>query len=351
VRQVLLRIPIPGTEQVLTLYGYGAMMCLGFLAAILLAAHLAKRRKQSPDVVYNIALLCFFGGILGARLFFVVQYSGQFPNLLDLVKIWEGGLTFYGGFLLAVASVVAYLVTTRRPILYWLDVIAPGVALGEGFGRMGCFLNGCCYGDTCPTGWGLAWPVGSIPWQHYAERFLASAGWSGAPETLAALGMTAAQPAGAAAGTLAGSLAAAWHAPAIYPAQFLSLASAVLLTLVLYTMWRWKRRHGQVLFSLILLYGISRFLLEILRADEASVYLLGLPTLLEGLGRQALAARLPGMTISQNVAIVMVLVGVGGLVLLARSRRPQIQADYAPPAAAPAPENSPQPKRRKRRER
>jgi phosphatidylglycerol:prolipoprotein diacylglycerol transferase len=349
VRQVLLRIPIPGTEQVLTLYGYGAMMCLGFLAAILVAAHLAKRQKQPPDVVYNIALLCFFGGILGARLFFVVQYSGQFPHLLDLVKIWEGGLTFYGGFLLAVLAVASYLVATGRPILYWLDILAPGVALGEGFGRIGCFLNGCCYGDVCPTGWGLAWPVGSIPWQHYAEQFLASAGWPSAPGALAALGMTPAQPAGAAAGALAGSLAAAWHAPAIYPAQLLSLLNAALLTLVLYTMWRWKRRHGQIIFALILLYGVSRFLLEILRADEAAVYLLGLPTLLEALGMHATAARLPGMTISQNVAIGMAVAGVVGLVLLARSRRPTLQADYVPPA--PAPEDSPEPKRGKRRER
>jgi len=350
VRQVLLRIPIPGADQVLTLYGYGAMMCLGFLAAILLAAHLAKRRKQSPEVVYNIALLCFFGGILGARLFFVVQHSGQFPRLVDLVKIWEGGLTFYGGFLLAVAAVVTYLAATGRPVLYWLDILAPGVALGEGFGRMGCFLNGCCYGDVCRTGWGPAWPAGSIPWQHYAEPFLASAGWSQAPGSLAALGMTPAQPVGAAAGALAGSLAAAWQAPAIYPTQLLSLLNAVLLTLVLCALWRWKRRHGQVLLSLILLYGVSRFLLEVLRADEAPVYLLGLPTLLEALGLQATAARLPGMTISQNVAVAMVAGGAAGLVLLARRRHPQLQAGYDPPAET-RPVESPDSKRGKRRER
>jgi phosphatidylglycerol:prolipoprotein diacylglycerol transferase len=349
VRQILLRVPIPGTDLVLTLYGYGAMMCLGFLAAILTAAHLAKRQKQSPDVVYNIALLCFFGGIFGARLFYVVQYSGQFPRLWDLVRIWEGGLTFYGGFLLAVAAVVAYLKITRRPVLYWLDIVAPGVALGEGLGRVGCFLNGCCYGDVCRTGLGFAWPVGTIPWYHYAEQLLGSAAWFDPARSPASLGMTPAQPAGAAAGALMGSLAAAWHAPVIYPAQLLSLANAVLLAVVLYTMWRWKRRHGQVLMTLMLLYGISRFLLEALRADETPAYLLGLPTLLETLGFAQAAARLPGMTISQNVAVGLVLASLVGLLWLARSRSPRLQADYVPPAEPT--EDSPQARRKKRRER
>lgn len=346
-RQILLRLPIPGTEQVLTLYGYGAMMCLGFLAAILLAAHLAKRRKQPPDVVYNIALVCFFGGIFGARLFYVVQNSGQFPRLWDLVRIWEGGLTFYGGFLMAVAAVVVYLKATGRPILYWLDIVAPGVALGEGFGRLGCLLNGCCYGDVCQTSLGFAWPVGTIPWYHYAEQFLGSSAWFDPARPLAGLGMTPAEPAGAAAGALMGSLAAAWHAPVIYPAQLLSLLNAVLLAVVLYSMWRWKRRHGQVLLALMLLYGVSRFLLEMLRADEASAYLLGLPTLLEALGLGQAAARLPRMTISMNVAAAMVVVSLLALVYLGRSRRPELQADYAPPPEPPA--DSPQPKRRKRR--
>jgi phosphatidylglycerol:prolipoprotein diacylglycerol transferase len=339
-------MPIPGTEHVLSLYGYGAMMCLGFLAAILVSSRLAKRQGQPPDVVYNIALLCFFGGILGARLFYVVQFSGEFPSFLDLVKIWEGGLTFYGGFLMAVAAVVAYLAATRRPILYWLDMVAPGVALGEGFGRMGCFLNGCCYGDICRWGLGMSWPVGSIPWHHYAA---AAAPWQQAAAGLAAQGLTPETPPAAAGGAILGAMAAAWHMPLIYPAQLLSLVNAVLLSAVLYAMWRWKRRHGQILFSLMLLYGISRFLLEALRADEDAVYLLGLPSLLEGLGLRDAAMRLPGLTISQNVAIALVLASVAALALLARSRRRTLQADYAPPVDTP--EKPPDPKAGRRRTR
>jgi len=339
VRPILLRIPLPGVEPMVTLYGYGAMMCLGFLAAILVAAHRAKRLNQSPDVVYNIALFSFLGGLVGARLFFVVQYGGQFHRVWDLLKIWEGGLTFYGGFLLAAVLVVAYLKAAGRPVLYWLDILAPSLALGEGFGRIGCFMNGCCYGDVCHTAGGFAWPVGSIPWQHYADAYLESLG-------LGTLDAGQVDP-----GAAVGALAAAWHMPAIQPTQLYSLANGLLLFLALAATFSWKRRHGQVFFAFILLYAVSRFLLEFLRADEAEAYLLGLPTLLGAAGFPQEAARLHLLTISQNVAIGMAAVAVAALALLARSRRRELQADYAPPAmpAAPAPATRAERRRKEKR--
>ncbi len=339
-RQILFRIPLPGSEHALTIYGYGAMLCIGFLLAILLAARRAKRLGQSPDVIYNVALFCFFGGLIGARLFYVIQYGEHFRSPLDFLKIWEGGLTFYGGFLLAIVAAIGYLRFAKQPILYWLDIIAPSVALGEAFGRLGCFLNGCCYGDVCPAGSGaswatFAWPAGTIPWQHYADQYLAT------------LSLSAAAGGGATDGALTGSLLAVWHAPAIYPAQLLSFLNGLLLFLLLVAMFRHKRRHGQILFMFMLLYGVSRFLLEWLRADEARVYLLGLPTLLESLGYTQAAARLPLLTISQNVAIGMVVGSVIVLALLERSTRPELQAEYAPAPAVEAPPVSKKAKRRK----
>jgi phosphatidylglycerol:prolipoprotein diacylglycerol transferase len=337
VRQILLRIPIPGTEHGLTLYGYGAMMCLGFLLAILVAARRARRLGQPPDIIYNAALFCFFGGLIGSRLFYVIQYGEHFHSIWDLVKIWEGGLTFYGGFLMAVLATVGYLLVARLPILYWLDILAPSVALGEAFGRLGCFLNGCCYGGTCPPGWGFAWPAGTIPWEHYADLALATSGLGPAD-----MG-----------GAVTGALATAWHAPVIFPTQLISFTNAMLLFLVLYAMFPFKRRHGQVLVMFVLLYGISRFLLECLRADEADAYLLGLPTLLSALGQNGAAGRLPLLTISQNLAILMVAGSVTALALLARSRRPQLQASYAPPpspmACAEASDSKPPQRRKEKR--
>ena len=341
-RPILFRIPIPGTDHAITLYGYGAMMCLGFLAAILVAARRSRRLGQPPDIIYNCALFAFLGGVFGARLFYIVQYREHFTSLWSIVMIWEGGLTYYGGLVLATVAVIAYLAASRLPVLYWLDVMAPSLPLGLAFGRIGCFLNGCCYGDTCDLPWGLAWPVGSIPWFDYADTYLASHG--------AMLAGAADGPYGA----VMGSLVATWRPPPIHPAQVYAIVNALLLFAVLHVMFRHKRRHGQVILVFALLYGISRFLMEFLRADEASTYLLGLPTLLGALGHAEAAARFGGLTVSQNVAIGMVAAAAVALVFLMRTRGREWQADYAPPAPAvresndPGRKKHPKPKKGKR---
>ncbi|MBE3135384.1 MAG: prolipoprotein diacylglyceryl transferase, partial [Acidobacteria bacterium] len=163
---------------------------------------------------------------------------------------------------------------------------------------------------------------------------------------LSALG-AGADAGGAAAGALAGALVAGWHMPAIHPAQIYSMVNALLLALVLHSMWRWKRQHGQVILAFVVLYGASRFLLEMIRADEAAAYLFGLPTLLASVGLGETAARLPALTISQNVAVAMVVGGGLALVWLRRRPDPTLQASYVPP---PEPGNAmPNQSRGKRR--
>jgi phosphatidylglycerol:prolipoprotein diacylglycerol transferase len=317
VRQVLLRIPIPGTDHVLTLYGYGLAMCVGFLLAILTAARRAKRDGSPPEVVHNAALACFFGGVFGARAFFVIQNHEQFDGLLALLRIWEGGLTFYGGFVVATLATVAYLRLARHNVLYWLDVITPSMALGLACGRVGCFLNGCCYGDVATVGPGMVWPVGSIPWYHYAETEVPALA-----EAVRLFSREGGADLAALNAAVGGAVAAAWRMPAIQPAQLYSLVNALGLALVLSVMFRRRRRNGQILLTFAVLYGTTRFLLEAIRADEPETYLLGLPTVLRLAGAREAAEALPGLTISQNIAVVMV-VG-GGLLLgwLMRSRRP-----------------------------
>jgi phosphatidylglycerol:prolipoprotein diacylglycerol transferase len=323
VRPILFRLPVPGTDFALTIYGYGALMCLGFLAAILVAAWRARTERQDPDVIYNAGLISFLGGVFGARIFYILQYREHFQSAWDLVKIWEGGLVYYGGLLLAAAGVIGYLRLSRRPVLYWLDIVAPSLALGLAFGRAGCFLNGCCFGDVSHVPWAFSWPVGSLPWNHYADAYLA------ARQTIPA----AFQHEGVSAffGSVSGWLVAGWRAPSIHPSQLYSLVNALGLFGVLHLGFRHKRRHGQIFFTFILLYAASRFLLEYTRADEAEVYFLGLPTLLEWVGRPDAAERLAGLTISQNFAAWMFAAAAAVLVWLGRSRSPTLQADWQPP--------------------
>jgi len=329
VHPILFRLALPGTQHALTIYSYGAMMCLGFLSAILVAAWRARSRGQSPDVIYNAGLIAFVCGVFGARLFYVVQYHGQFFSAWDLLKIWEGGLTYYGGLVLGAVGVVAYLGLSRRPVLYWLDIIAPSLALGLAFGRMGCFLNGCCYGDASHLPWAFAWPVGSLPWEHYANAFLESSGLKRA--------ILPAEGFGPALGAVTGCLAGGRQAWTIHPSQLYSLVNAAGLFAVLHLAFRWKRRHGQIFFFFILLYAVSRFLLEYTRADETETYLVGLPTLLRWLGHGAAAGNLGGLTISQNVAAAMAAAAVAALVWLNRSTHPHRGADYEPSPDKPIP--------------
>jgi phosphatidylglycerol:prolipoprotein diacylglycerol transferase len=114
-------------------------------------------------------------------------------------------------------------------------------------------------------------------------------------------------------------LPADWIMPTIHPAQIYSWLNAVLLFVVLWFLFRSKRRHGQILGTFGALYSVSRFLIEVLRSDEAKAYLFGLPTLFRSFGRGDLVAYLPTMTISQNVSVVVFIISIIFLRTILRS--------------------------------
>lgn len=147
-----------------TIYSYGAMMVVAFVTATWLAGRAARpassaeptgganqlaapARVLSPAQVVDLFCLAMLGGVVGARLFFVVQHWEVFvAEPLEIPAIWHGGLVWYGGFLGGLLSIVAYLQLHAMPVLRGIDQIIPFVPLGHGIGRIGCFLNGCCYG-------------------------------------------------------------------------------------------------------------------------------------------------------------------------------------------------------------
>ena len=161
-RPILYTIPILGGIKV---FGYGLMLFLAFLGSMHLATWRCRREKLNPDVMGDVALWVFVGGLLGARLFYVIQYWGvRIHNLGDVFKIWEGGIVLYGSILGGTAAFLLYWTVRRFPLLPMLDAVAPALALGIALGRIGCFLNGCCYGDLCDSSLGVRFPPGSPPW-------------------------------------------------------------------------------------------------------------------------------------------------------------------------------------------
>ncbi len=148
---------------------YGFMMMLGFLAAVITSSHRAKKCGADPEFVTNLALLSLLSGVIGARIFYVVHYWSAFITadhpLFAMINLTAGGLEFYGGFLLAVTCVLAYLRLKNKSIRWYLDILAPAIMLGLAFGRIGCFLNSCCWGKVTNLPIGVRFPYASLPFQ------------------------------------------------------------------------------------------------------------------------------------------------------------------------------------------
>lgn len=153
----------------LPIFGFGMMLCLAFFAGTWLAQRLARREGLDVDRLMDLSLWIFIGGIIGARLLFLARNRDQFNGPLDFFKFWQGGIVFYGG---VVTAVLVFLFYTRRyqmPAMRVLDVLAPAVALGIAIGRLGCLMNGCCWGKPSELPWAIRFPFGSIP--HIEQLF------------------------------------------------------------------------------------------------------------------------------------------------------------------------------------
>jgi phosphatidylglycerol---prolipoprotein diacylglyceryl transferase len=160
------------------IYGYGLMLVAAFLACVAVGKRLARHSGIDPELIVNAALIALVSGLIGARLCHVLENLSEFTrrdqtlwqNLGKLADIRGGGLTFYGGFLLATPCCIVYARMNRVPIRLGMDIIAPVLMIGLGLGRIGCFLNGCCYGEQCASALGVRFPYYSNAYIDQFER-------------------------------------------------------------------------------------------------------------------------------------------------------------------------------------
>lgn len=131
----------------ITIYSYGLMVALGFIIGTMLAAKTAVRFSIPQEKITTLSLVLLISGIIGARIFYIALNIQDFKsNPIEMVMITHGGLIFYGGAIAAFLSGMAYIKISKLPIFDTLDLVAPYIALGHSLGRIGCFLNGCCFG-------------------------------------------------------------------------------------------------------------------------------------------------------------------------------------------------------------
>lgn len=202
------------------------MAAIGFLLAALFLNLNRKRAGMDENQASALLFIAIISGVAGSRLFYVIQYWTQFrDNFFEIFRVDHGGLVFYGGFFLAIAAMIIYCRRKKLDMVRVLDVSSPALAIGHAMGRIGCFLNGCCYGGVTSSWLGVRYPEGSAPALKY----------SGAP---------------------------------LHPVQLYESCGNILLAAFLLCLLR-RARRGVTLAAYIILYGVMRFTDEFFRGDHS----------------------------------------------------------------------------------
>lgn len=226
------------------IHTYGLMLAIGFYAGWFLAARRARAFGENPDVIGNLVLLSILGGVVGARILHFALYKRPGDTLWALFRVWEGGLVFYGGLIGAGLADLLYLRLRHLNMWRFADICAPSIAIGQAFGRIGCFLNGCCFGGPATDAFPFAvrFPGlsvgndGSPPFADHAFR-----GWIDKATATASLPV---------------------HPTELYAALNLFLIAALLVAAT-----PLRRRQGQLLGWVAILNALQRFAVELVRHD------------------------------------------------------------------------------------
>src|SRR3954466_5179211 len=137
---------------------YGVLVAIAFLTAIYLTTRLARRAGLETEKVTNLAVYCAIAGMVGAKLFMFLfdwkLYASNPSDIFSFSTLQAAGV-YQGGLLLAILTAVLYMRKEHLPGLATTDVFAPGVAIGHGIGRLGCFAAGCCWGKECHLPWAV----------------------------------------------------------------------------------------------------------------------------------------------------------------------------------------------------
>ena len=207
----------------LNFHTFGLFVALGFMVMMFVSRKYVELVGISPEILNEIFFIILVSALIGARLMYVIiNFEAYRGNLLDIFKVWNGGLVFFGGFFSAIPTVAVYLKFKGFNIWKTADILSPGMALGHAVGRLGCFFAGCCHGKVCDL------PI--------AVRFTN-------PSSLAPLNVN------------------------LHPTQIYEVFSNFVLFIILILLLNRKKIDGTVFLTYIMLYSLFRFVIEFFRGD------------------------------------------------------------------------------------
>lgn len=142
------------------IYTYGLMLLIAFMLSTSLAVYLGKQRNYPKDYLTDLCMWAILAGIAGCRIGYVVQYPARYlANPLQILNLREGGMTITGGVVLSVLSLFVYFRVKKVPVLNVLDFLAAPLLVGMAWGRLGCLMHGCCFGEICDLPWAITYPA------------------------------------------------------------------------------------------------------------------------------------------------------------------------------------------------
>lgn len=148
----------------LKIHSFGIMIIIAFSAGLYVAIRQAKRENVPSDILVNLSSYLLISAMVGTRIYYFVQHIHNYTSFWDIFKVWEGGLTLYGGLAFALAVGIIYIRMKGLKVGEVANLLAPSFAIALGFGRIGCFLAGCCYGKETNLPWGVSFPANSPAW-------------------------------------------------------------------------------------------------------------------------------------------------------------------------------------------
>ena len=232
-----------------SIYSYGAMIALAFIVGILFSMKEAKKSGEDPERILDLSLYVILGALIGSRLGYVLTNLDYYmKNPVKILYFRQGGLSFLGGFL--VAYFLCWLYVKRTKISFWkyADIATPSIALGIGIARIGCFLNGCCFGVVSEN-YGIKFPSLYMP-PVYLQQL---------KDGLIASGSSCTLP--------------------VIPTQLYSSLYGFLIFFILLWMKKYKKYDGFLMLSFFILYSISRFTIEFFRFNENNYKVFNLLTI------------------------------------------------------------------------